>query len=153
MRPVFAAILTIIVVISACRKTASRTDSTTMVPEPVIIVKVDKEYAERLTVQTSDNGREITAFPAQSEASGQKPLNLSGGYYLRRMTGDTYLSISIDDYAEAKRTFSPGDLERLILDEDPVIELYDCSACVSTDTVALNRFIKEGGLSTCIRLK
>ena len=153
MRAGFTGIIMLFIVFSACKKTPSQTGVTTMLPEPVIIYKVDSDYIDNLIVQTSEDGKSITAFPGQSDAAKQKPLKLAGGYYLKRMTGDSYLSISIDDYAEAKRDFSAGDLEKLILDEDPVTELYDCSDCLSSDTAAVNRFILEGKLSTCTSLR
>jgi len=120
---------------------------------PVVVYKTRKDYRDLVTVQLSADGRTITAFPAPYDAAGQKPIQLENGYLLKRMVGDAYLSLTIDEYAGAGHIYSKEGLLRLVIDRDPYLEKYDCSGCTAMDTASINALIREGGLVNCKRIK
>jgi|GEM_PF-1337053 len=120
---------------------------------PVVVYKTRKDYSNLVTVQLSADGRTITAFPAPSDAAGQKPVQLENGYLLKRMVGDAYLSLTIDEYAGAGCTFSHEELLQLVIDRDPYLEKYDCSGCTDMDTASINALIREDGLNNCKSIK
>jgi len=120
---------------------------------PVVIYKTRKDYRNLVTVQLSADGRTITAFPAPSDVAGQKPIQLENGYLLKRMVGDAYLSLTIDEYAGAGHTFSEEDLLQLVIDRDPYLEKYDCSGCSDMDTASINAIIRADRLNRCKSIK
>ena len=135
----------------ACKRQPVKTEQS-MASEPVIVVKMPKEYHDKLRVQLSEDKTHIVAFASQSDAAKQKPVPLTGGYFMTRMVGETFLSITIDDYSEAKRRFSPDELFNLIIREDVVLEKYDCSKCCSADSAEINKLIREDRLGECNKL-
>jgi hypothetical protein len=116
---------------------------------PVVVYKTKKDYRENMTVQLSADGRTVTAFPAPSDIMGQRPVQLSDGYLLKRMVGDVYLSLTIDEYASASRLYSVEELLQLVIDRDPYLEKYDCSGCTGRDTSSINNLIRNGDLKKC----
>jgi hypothetical protein len=116
---------------------------------PVVVYKTKKDYRDYMTVQLSADGQTVTAFPAPSDVPGQKPVQLADGYLLKRMVGDAYLSVTIDDYANASRHYSSDELFKLVIDRDPYLEKYDCSGYTDTDTASINNLIRRGDLKKC----
>jgi hypothetical protein len=116
---------------------------------PVVVYKTKKDYRNHVSVQLSADGKTITAFPAPSDVLAQKPIELIDGYLLKRMIGDAYLSLSIDEYASTSHSYSVEDLLALVIDQDPYLEKYDCSGCTSPDTASINKLIRMGKLKKC----
>jgi hypothetical protein len=120
--------------------------------EPVVIYKTRNDYRNLVSVQLSADGKTVTAFPAPSDVRGQRPVPLADGYLLKRMVGDAFLSLSIEDYADHSPRFSAEELLRLIFDRDPYLEKYDCSNCTPGDTASINNMIRSGRLKECTSL-
>lgn len=119
---------------------------------PVIIYKTKKDYTQNVSVKLSDDKSRITAYPAESDVLGQKPVKLENGYYLKKMLGNAYLSINIDDYAKGNYDKNK-DLKDFIIDVNPFTEYYECCKCVIRNIDSLNIFIKNGYLDFCEDLK
>jgi hypothetical protein len=132
-----------------CSSCATRLSGPPEATAPVVVYKTKKDYREYVTVQLSADGQTVTAFPAPSDVLGQKPVQLAEGYLLKRMVGDAYLSMTIDDYANTSRPYSGGELFKLVTDRDPYLEKYDCSGCTDTDTASINNLIRSGALKKC----
>lgn len=123
------------------------------VSAPVVVYKTKKDYRDRVSVQLSADKRTITAYPAPSDVPFQKPIELDGGYLLKRMVGDAYLSLTIEEYAGSSRRYSAEDLLELVVDMDPYLEIFDCSGCCDGDTASLNELIRKNKLSRCKTLR
>jgi len=121
--------------------------------EPVVVYKTKKDYRNHVSVQLSADGNTITAYPGPSDVLAQKPIELAEGYLLKRMIGDAYLSLSIDEYASTSHSYSVEDLLALVIDKDPYLEKYDCSACTAMDTASINILIREKKLPDCKSLQ
>jgi hypothetical protein len=120
---------------------------------PVVVYKTKNNYDNNLTVRLSKNGKEVTAYPGKSDAPRQKPTILANGYRLKRMIGDTYLSITIDEYANSDKEFSDKDFLELVIDNNPYLEIYECCKCTGKDTSLINTLIRENRLRDCENLK
>ncbi len=120
---------------------------------PVIVYKTKNNYDNNLTIQLSKNGKEVTAYPGKSDAVSQKPIILANGYRLKRMVGDTYLSITIDEYANSDKEFLEKDFLDLVIDNNPYLEKYECCKCTGKDTSLINTLIRENSLRDCENLK
>jgi hypothetical protein len=116
---------------------------------PVVIYKTRKDYRDYVTVQLSEDGSSVKAYPAPTDVLAQKPLELAGGYLLKRMLGNVYLSLTIEDYASSPDSYSPEELFDLVMDKDPYLEIYECSECSRGDTASLNQLIRQGKLKGC----
>jgi hypothetical protein len=119
----------------------------------VVVYKTKKDYRNHVSVQLSADGLTITAYPGPSDVLAQKPIELAEGYLLKRMIGDAYLSLSIDEYASTSHSYSVEDLLALVIDKDPYLEKYDCSACTAMDTASINLLIREKKLPDCKSLQ
>jgi len=120
---------------------------------PVIVYKTKGDYHDKVSVQLSKDKNSITCYPGKDDATRQKPIELENGYLLKRMCGDTFLSISIDDYSNSTQIFSNADLLSLVLDSDPYTEKYECCECTGLDTAKINNLIRENQLGKCKNIK
>lgn len=120
---------------------------------PVVIYKTKQDYRDLVSVQLSEDGSTLAAFPAPSDVENQRPLELTDGYLLKRMPGDVFLSLTIEEYAASARAYTSDELYGLIIDRRPFLEIYDCSACSTGDTVSVNRLIRQGRLKECKSLR
>jgi len=121
--------------------------------EPVVVYKTKMDYRNHVSVQLSADGLTITSYPGPSDVLAQKPIELAEGYLLKRMVGDVYLSLTIDAYAKSSHTYTVEDLLALVIDKDPYLEKYDCSACTTMDTASINILIREKKLPACKSLQ
>jgi hypothetical protein len=69
------------------------------------------------------------------------------------MCGDTFLSISIEDYVNSTLNYSSSDLLNLAIDTDPYLEKYECCECTNGDTAKINKLIRTNQLNNCKVLK
>ena len=110
---------------------------------PVIVYKTKKDYYNNLTVMLSKNKKRIVAYPGKTDAVHQKPVKLANGYLLKRMVGDAYLSLTIDEYVNSQKEYTLEELYNLIIDTDPYLEKYECCKCTKGDTALINELIRE----------
>lgn len=116
---------------------------------PVIIYKTKNDYLNNVTVLLSKDKKSIVARPGQRDILRQRPLELANGYLLKRMVGDAYLSLTIEEYAELGFDNDSPDLINLVIDTDPYLEKYECCECTGIDTTLINNLILEGRLDEC----
>jgi len=120
---------------------------------PVVIYKTKKDYRNQVSVKLSEDKKTITAYPASSDVSFQKPFELADGYLLKRMVGNAFLSLSIEEYAGSTHKYTADELLELVVDIDPYLEIFECSACTTGDTAAINLLIREKKLRKCKSLR
>ena len=119
---------------------------------PVIVYKTKNDYFNNVTVQVSRDKKNITARPGQEDALRQRPLVLANRYLLKRMVGDAYLSVTIEEYADPEFDWDSPNLIEYVIDTDPYLEKYECCECTGNDTVRINILIKEDRLEECRNL-
>ena len=118
-----------------------------------MVYKTKKDYRDHVSVQLSEDGRSVVAFPGRADVMAQRPVELTDGYLLKRMVGNAFLSITIEDYAASAFALSPEELRDLVIDRKPYLEIYECSVCSHGDTTSLNQLIRQGGLDQCESLR
>ena len=120
---------------------------------PVVIYKTKADYLNNVTVQLSKDGKEIIGRPGPSDAIHQTPLQLVDGYLLKRMMGDAYLSVTIEEYTDPSFDWESKDLIDFVIDKDPYLEKYECCECTGMDTAQINMLILENRLDECESIK
>ena len=120
---------------------------------PVVVYKTKKDYREHVTVQLSEDGSTVVAYPGPGDVLAQRPVELSEGYLLKRMVGNAYITLTIDEYVSASRAYSAEELHSMIIDDRPYLEIYECSECTNGDTASINQLIRQKMLSSCKSLR
>jgi len=117
---------------------------------PVVVYKTRVDYANLITVNLSKDGKRITARPGQDYVIPQRPIPLANGYLLKRMVGNVYLSITIDEFADMSHKYTEAEMLSAVLDTDPFSEYYNICECIAyADTAQINAIIREGNLKKC----
>jgi hypothetical protein len=133
-----------------------------MIPGPAAIVyKTRANYDNLVPVTLSDDRHSIVAYAHPRDlvyADGRlrTPTPLRDGYLLdnRGITRNVaFLDMSYEDYARMSEAPSIAELNRHIIDRDPLVDYCNCGARVSfSDEIAeLNVVIESGQLPKCKR--
>jgi len=121
---------------------------------PMIIYKTKKDYSDKVSIVLSPDKKEIIAYPGPTDVVHQKPVQLANGYYMQRMPGNAFLSLTIDEYMNAENPFAPEQLFGYVIDKKPYREKYECCHVLhNRDTATVNQFIRDGRLRQCVKIK
>jgi hypothetical protein len=129
---------------------------------PCLIYKTSADYTKNVPVIMSDDGTTIVSYPDVRDLFYKGvlayPTRLNDGFLLdNRGIGPhvAFLSVTYEAYSKLDMTPSLSELIGLIIDKDPLIEMYQCgSRSQYADPEAeLNAIISSGKLGTCRRLK
>lgn len=129
---------------------------------PCIVYKTKADYSKNLPVILSADKSRIASFPDVSDIRRQGeqvyPTMLEGGFLLdnRGISPDVvFLSLTYDEYGSREKTPLAADLMPLILDRDPITEMYRCGnrSDYGDMVTELNKLIQSGQLSKCQRIK
>jgi hypothetical protein len=123
----------------------------------ILVYKTKANYNNLVPVILSDDKSKIVTYPhpkdIQTSSGFQVPIVLIDGYLLDvRGIGKNvaFLKLSYTDYSKLLNPPSLEDLYNMIIDKDPLTELYDCGVKNNTDNLVkqLNKQIKKKELST-----
>lgn len=126
------------------------------------IYKTKGDYNDKVPVTLSEDRTEIVSFPSPKDLyyKGKLayPTQLDGGYLLdnRGISANVaFLNITYEKYSKLDSTPATESLFALILDNDPLLELYDCGNRYQyKDEVAeLNSIINNEQLDQCKKVK
>lgn len=100
---------------------------------PSIIYKTKKDYSNNVSV-CYKNG-EINCYPDPTSVVYQRPTKLAGGYLFKKMPGDVFLNVTIDEFVKYE-----GDWVNLIkieniIDDNPYTEIYSCQPGLSEEGI------------------
>ncbi len=127
-------------------------DSEPIVPKkpPVIIYKMKADYSNNIPVVLSADKKSIVRYPAPSdlffEGKISRPTALANGYYLDNRginENVAFTSYTYDDYLNLKKAPTAKDLFVVIIDNNPLIEIYQLKD-VERNAETLNELIKAG---------
>ena len=140
-----------------------KTGSTVVQPSPpVIIYKTKEDYSDKVPVTLSDDKSKIINYPDARDLirNGKLtlPIELHNGFLLDQRGIDqnvAFLSISYGTFTRAMRVYTVGQLYDLILDNDPLTEMYNCGNKNDFKNVVgdLNAKIDSGDLDGFRKLK
>jgi hypothetical protein len=79
---------------------------------------------------------------------------LAEGYLLDNRGIDNnvaFLGMTYDEYSMLEQVPSPDSLLKLVIDSNPLTELYNCGNryVFKNDTADMNQLIRDGGLERC----
>jgi hypothetical protein len=157
-------LLVILVALMACKGQNKRTFKPDFVAGPVTLVyKTKHDYQNLVPVMLSEDKREIVSYPNPNDIKSDlvlaTPIGLNKGYYLdNRGIGlhVAFLKMTYQEYATLEKAPTLAELQALIIDKDPLVELCNCgSSKVFTNQVEqLNALIDKGTIrSVCKVLK
>ena len=126
--------------------------------EPITIYKTKKDYSKNVAVILSEDKSKIVSYPHPSDVYYRGnlayPTKLDKDYLLDNFginSNVAYLSISIEKYSEYKEAPSLIELYDLIIDQNPITELYYCGnrQNLKDELTEVNSIINEGLLKEC----
>lgn len=151
-------------------KEMSNKASAKVAPQPfvsaqarVVIYKTAKDYRNNVPVTLSDDKTTIVSYPHPSDlflGEGLAlPASLHNGYLLdnRGISKNiAFLKYTYSEYAGVKEVPTLQELQRSIIDKDPLTELWDCGPKANYTNLQeqLNQWIDKNTLAEkCKRLK
>jgi hypothetical protein len=147
----------------ACNRITTTIPQKNDYPGPhVIIYKTKKNYNLLVPVLLTKNKKQLVSYPDVSDIRNlpELPLpdTLTSGYLLDRRGIDgsvAFLNITYVEFAGLRETPVPEVLLRMILDSDPLTEMYDCGPRKQgIDLIGYaNSLISNGSLRQQRRLK
>lgn len=100
---------------------------------PTILYKTRRDYRRQVAVSLSADKAEIVAYPHPADVFHQGvlayPTELQNGYLLDNRGIDehvAFLRLTYAEYSQLPQPPSLHELRQMILDEDPVTEMWDC---------------------------
>ena len=129
-----------------------------MAVQPTIVYKTTKNYDQNVAVTLSDDRQRIVSYPHPRDVSQRSyPTPLNKGYLLdnRGIGKNTaFLSITYEEYAKLQKAPSLEELKQLIIDDNPIKEMYNCGGRTHfSDLIPqLNQLIEQN-FKNCQRIK
>jgi hypothetical protein len=157
-------------ILIACSRTVKPSGASTDVKSgqtsvpgpPCIVYKTTKDYSKNIPVILSDDQTKIVSYPDVKDVYFKGnlayPTVLNDGFLLdNRGIGPkvAFLSVTYDQYSKMDKTPSSAELFELIIDKEPLKEMYQCGNRSNYSDIEndLNKLISSGKISTCIKLK
>jgi hypothetical protein len=131
---------------------------------PCIVYKTKSDYSKNIPVILSDDKTRIVSYPDVKDIYFKErlayPSVLDHGFFLdnRGISPNVaFLSITYEQYSKMDKTPSSTELFELIIDKDPLVEMFQCgnrSKYSDSDIEnELNKLISSGNINTCTKLK
>ncbi len=127
-----------------------------------IIYKTKKNYDKLVPVILSEDKSKIVSYPHPSDVSIDNkflyPTKLNKGYLLDNKginKNVAFLNITYEEYSKLKTTPSLKELFSMILDKDPLTEIYNCGNRYGHKNLItdINKMINDNKLNKCKCLK
>jgi hypothetical protein len=123
--------------------------------QPVLVYKTKADYSQQVPVIMNESKTTIVSYPDPHDLRNADglltPIALKEGYWLDRkgINGNVaFLNMTYEAYAALNQAPSLEELEKLLLDRDPLTELCNYGNQVPTQEVVkeLNKMIRKGTL-------
>ena len=127
----------------------------------VVVYKTKANYNNLVPVELSDDKTKIVSYPSPSdvktETGYQTPTLLNNGYLLdNRGIGKNvaFLKTTYEEYSKLQTLPTLSDLYNMIIEKDPLTELYDCGNKIAFKDVKLqiNQWIDNNKLRTSCKV-
>lgn len=129
---------------------------------PVIVYKTKKDYSTNVPVTLTMDRKNISSYPGikdlKIKGKFAYPTPLKDGFLLdRRGISErvAFLDITYEEYSKLEKTPSSDELKNMILDDDPLEEMYFCGSRNSFRNVEkeVNEIIESGDLTVWSKMK
>jgi len=123
-----------------------------------IIYKTKKDYNNFVPVTLSEDKSKIVSYPHPKDVfyKGELayPTELNNRYLLDNRginSNVAFLNITYEDYSKLEKVPLLNELFSMILDKDPLIEIYNCGNryTFKNEIFDLNKLIENNGLKNC----
>ena len=123
-----------------------------------IIYKTKKDYSKFVPVILSEDKSKIVSYPHPKDVfyKGELayPTELKNGYLLDNRginINVAFLNITYEDYSKLEKIPLLLELFSMILDKDPLIEIYNCGNrdTFKNEISDLNKLVENNGLKDC----
>ncbi len=126
--------------------------SAVMAMPDVLIYKTKGDYRKLVPVLLSPDKKRVVSYPDPTDViggSGPEPVQLHKGYLLdKRGVGwsSAFIKLTYEEYGKLKSPPSPEELYKMIVDKNPLTELYDCGRRepMNNQVHRMNDMIDEG---------
>jgi hypothetical protein len=114
---------------------------------PVIIYKTRKNYAKNVAVGLSEDKKTIVYYPHPADVGvASMPVKLKKNFWLdNRGIGlnTAFLIITYEEYAKLSAPPSMAEMMQMIIDSDPILEMYALPANTDKNKDNLNKIISQ----------
>lgn len=155
-------------ILFSCKGNKELTKKTEIIQTPIvsnendrahlIVYKTKANYDNYIPIILSENKTEIISYPAPSDVISAankflKPTLLNNGYLLDNKginRNVAFVKITYEEYAKLQNVPTLKDLYSLIVDKDPLIEIYDCGIRTELvdDIIKINNLIDSNKLQS-----
>jgi hypothetical protein len=129
---------------------------------PCIFYKTKADYSKNVPVMLTADKSAVASYPdikdVYADGKPAYPTPLKNGYLLdnRGIGPDVaFLKTSYEEYHALGKTPSATELFQLILEKDPLVEMYQCGtrSQYADPAEAMNSIISSGKMENCKKLK
>jgi len=129
---------------------------------PAIIYKTKSDYYDKVPVTLSEDKSKVISYPGSRDVYYKGnlayPTKLNDGFLLDNRginENVAFLDITYEVFSRSMRAYTAEELHKMILDDDPITEMYDCGSKYQYKDLEaeLNSAIDNNKLSTFIKLK
>jgi hypothetical protein len=159
-----------VLMLMACSRTVNSSGTATAVNSgqnslpspPCIVYKTKSDYSKNVPVILSDDRNKIVSYPDVKDVFFKGnlayPTALNDGFLLdNRGIGPNvaFLSVTYEQYSKMAKTPSADELFQLIVEKDPLKEMYQCGNRIKYADIEndLNKLISSGKIDSCTKLK
>jgi hypothetical protein len=128
-------------------------DSSAVGP-PVIVYKTKSDFFDKLSVVLADKTKDsVVSYPDVKDMTPNSfPTKLDSGYLLDNRglnKSSAFLKITYTEFGAMKKTPTPDELYKQVLEKDPFLEMYECGTRYQYKNLEdeLNGIIKSNGLN------
>ena len=150
-------------IVLLCSSQVHAQSSMGMAMPDVLVYKTKGNYQNLVPVMLSPDRKRVESYPDQVDVSGgsngPQPVQLHKGYLLdkRGVSWHTaFLKLTYEEYAKLKEIPTPEELYKMIVDKNPLTELYDCGRREPINNMVhkFNDMIDEGKIKKkCTSIK
>lgn len=143
-----------ILLVSVCNMNGVKAQSSAVMAMPdVLVYKTKANYRMLVPVLLSPDKKTVVSYPDPIDvlggSQGPAPLKLHKGYLLDKNGigwNSAFLKLTYEEYGKLKEVPTPEALYAMIVDKNPLTELYDCGRRepVKNQVRKLNNLIDEG---------
>ena len=128
---------------------------------PCIIYKTKSDFDKLVPVTLNDEKSKIMSYPAISDiyykVEFAYPTKLSDGFLLDNRGIDknvAFLKLTYEEYSKLKKTPTKEELKKMIISDDPLIEMYDCGSKFEYKNLIedIDNLIKNHELNKCRKM-
>lgn len=151
-----------LLIVPFCSTGIVSAQSSVKVPMPkALVYKTKADYRNLVAVQLSEDRKTVTSYPDPSDVkntgNGPLPLKLHKGYLLDRRGvswNTAFIKLTYEQYSKLSVVPTPEQLFAMIVDKDPMTELYSCGPKNQANVKNLNSTIDAGKIKKkCIPVK